>query len=319
MTPEAPVFSVVVCSLNGERVLPACLRCLRVCSAAGKQAEVIVVDNGSTDATPRLVAADFPWVRLIRTGRNLGFAGGNNVGIRACQGRLIVLLNDDTQVPAQWLEKLRVPFERDPKIGVVGCKLLFPGGRIIQHAGGDVYPNGNTMHRGYGQPDRGQWDEGGERTYVTGAAVAFRRQMLVRVGLLDPGFFPIYFEETELQVRAARAGWRIWYEPAAWLIHHESQSQGAASARFVYRYTRNRIRFLAMHGFPEGKVAALRWEMRGARDILAGGRLGALLRGYVAGLVHWPAWRLDRRRRRSLPMWDGRPVEAEAAVRAEAG
>lgn len=295
----SPEASIIVCSLNGERVLPMCLASLA--RLTGPAHEVIVVDNGSTDATPDIVRRDYPQFRLLQTGRNLGFAGGNNVGLQAARGRILILLNDDTEVPPDWLARQLAPFQRDPAIGAAGGKLLYPDRRTIQHAGGTIHANANTDHLGYGEADTGQWDQPGERFYVTGAALALRREALAAVGLLDPAFFPIYFEEIDLQKRLHDAGWKVWYEPAAWLVHHESQSQGVASPRFVYRYTRNRLRYLALHGPPEGWAKALRAELRFFRQML-GDRHGAtMLRAYGYGLLHWLPWRLDRHPRKTVP------------------
>ena len=299
---QTPLVSVVVCSLNGERVLPACLTSVLACK--GPPFEVIVVNNGSEDSTPDLVRERFPVARLINIERNLGFSGGNNVGIQAARGEIIVLLNDDTEVPEDWVAAMAAPFARDPRIGSVGCKLLYPGGRIIQHAGGAILPNGNTVHLGTGEEDNGQWETPRECDYVTGAALAMRREALAQVGLLDPKFFPIYFEEVDLEVRMARAGWKLWYEPAAWLIHHESLTQVAGSPRFIYRYTRNRMRYLTLRGLPGGCRAALKVELRWLLDMARKGRLGSVLRAYASGVLHWPAWRLDRRPRRSVPALD---------------
>lgn len=300
MTEPAPRVSVIVCSLNGEKVLPLCLNSLAKIAPEPTH-EIIVVDNGSSDATPEIVRRDFPGFVLIQTGRNLGFAGGNNAGMLAASGEIMVLLNDDTEVPADWLARLAAPFDRDPKIAAAGCKLLYPDGKTIQHAGGKILANGNTEHLGYGEADRGQWDEPGERFYVTGAALALRRAALEQTGLLDPEFFPIYFEEVDLQKRLAGAGWKIRYEPAAKLIHFESQSQGLASARFVYRYTRNRIRYLAMHGPPQGWGAAFREEKRFFRQMKRDGHAGPMLKAYAAGAIQWLGWRMDRRMRRTIP------------------
>jgi GT2 family glycosyltransferase len=297
-----PECSVIVCSLNGERVLPVCLR--SVMASRGVPFEVIVVDNGSTDSTPELVRREFPAARLIHSGRNLGFAGGNNLGLQVARGRIIVLLNDDTEVPPEWLATLAASFRRDARIGAVGCKLFYPDRRTIQHAGAVLHANGNTDHLGYREEDRGQWDAPGERLYVTGAALALRRTALEEVGLLDPKFFPIYFEEVDLQTRLAQAGWKIWYEPVAWLIHFESQSQGVASPRFVYRYTRNRIRYLALQGFPQGFVPAIKEEAKFLNQMRRDGLFWTMLRAYAAGLAQWPLWRLDRRARRSVPRFN---------------
>lgn len=293
--------SIIICAFNGEAVLAACLRSLGALEAPAGGFEVIVVDNGSADSTSELTRRILPSARLIRSERNLGFAGGNNLGFREARGEILILLNQDTEVPPDWLLRLLDPFDRDPKIGAVGCKLFYPGGRLLQHAGGVLYPNANTGHLACREEDRGQWDTPCERAYVTGAALGLRRAALAQVGLLDPAFFPVYYEEIELQVRMARAGWKIWYEPAAWLIHHENQVYGAGSPRMVYSYTRNRLRFLALVGFPQGRKAALKEEVRWLGDMRRAKRLAPVLRAYAVGLTHWPLWRLDRRARRTLP------------------
>ncbi len=297
---------MIVCSLNGERVLPACLA--SVLASRGVEFELIVVDNGSTDSTAQLVGRDFPAARLIRTGRNLGFGGGNNVGIQAARGDILILLNDDTEVPPDWLAALARPFARDPSIGAAGCKLLYPDRRTIQHAGGVIFPSGNTCHIGVGEEDRGQYDTPCERDYVTGAALALRRSALAEVGLLDPDFFPIYFEEVDMQLRLRRAGWKIWYEPTACLIHHESQTQGAGSPRFVYHYTLNRMRFLALAGLPAGRCAAARAEMVWLAGIIRARRFIPVLRAYRDAARNWRRWRGERIARSSVP-----PLESPSA------
>lgn len=294
-----PLFSVIVCTLNGARVLPACLASLL--ANHGVTFEVIVVDNGSTDATAQ-IARGFAGVRLIRAGQNLGFAGGNNLGLLAARGEYLVLLNDDTETPPDWLAHVAAGFARHERIGAVGCKLVYPNKRpandprerVIQHAGGVLLANGNTGHAGVGEPDRGQWNAGRECDYVTGAALALRRAALVEVGLLDPAFFPIYYEEVDLQTRLREAGWKIWYEPAAWLVHYESQTQGAGSPMFVYRYTRCRMRYLALHGCPGGKWCALAMELPWLWRITFAGRLWPVLKAYVYGVRHWRGWRNER-------------------------
>jgi GT2 family glycosyltransferase len=295
-----PRISVIICSMDGSKVLPDCIQSVRDCT--GPAFEVIVIDNGSTDGAPDMVEREYPDVRLIRNPENLGFAGGNNVGLQASTGEIMVLLNDDTEVPRDWLMHLEKPFRDDPRIGAVGCKLIYPDRQTIQHAGAFILANGNTGHLGVGEKDEGQHDMACERDYVTGAALALRREALDQVGLLDPGFFPIYFEEVDLQVRLVRAGWKIWYQPAAWMIHHESQTQAAGSPRFVYRYTKNRIRFLAVNGCPAVRVRdALKAEWILFFDMTFKGRMIPVLRAYLAGMIHWIDWRSDRGARKTIP------------------
>lgn len=138
------MISAIVLSWNGKKYIADCLDALLAQDYA--HLELLVVDNGSTDGTPELVAEQYPLVTLIRNGRNLGFAPGNNIGLRAATGDLLVLLNQDTRVQPGCLAALAATFA-DPSIGVAGCKLLYPDG-TIQHAGGYLYgsrENRNTL------------------------------------------------------------------------------------------------------------------------------------------------------------------------------
>lgn len=235
--------SVVIVSLNGRDRIDLPLRAL----AAGTPPpdEVIVVDNGSRDGLSRHVRRHHPDVHLVRARHNLGFAGGNNLGIVQATGDVVILLNDDTEPEAAWLLPLVEAFRAAPRRGIAGCQLLYPGGDRIQHLGARVHPNGLTDHDAWGesarQADPADWIPSG---YVTGAAFAIRREVIASVGLLDPGYFPIYFEEVDFCERARRARWQIGVVPASRVIHHESQVFGRFSRRFLTLYHRNRLRFL---------------------------------------------------------------------------
>ncbi|GAB4324013.1 MAG: hypothetical protein Kow0059_19420 [Candidatus Sumerlaeia bacterium] len=256
------LYSVCIVSLNGARVLPACLRAVE--RTAGVEFETIVVNNGSTDDTPLLVARDFPRVRLINAPRNLGFAGGNNLALRHARGDILVLLNDDTEPAPDWLARIDPLWSRHPQIGIVGFKLLFPGG-TVQHAGGVIRANGLTNHLDYNEPDdspaaapeacptttaaesKSAYRDGPtpiDCHYVTGAAMAFRRTLLDQIGWLDEGYFPIYFEEVDFCLQARRAGWRCVTHPDARVIHHESQQTGRRSSGYYKKYNRQRVRFV---------------------------------------------------------------------------
>jgi O-antigen biosynthesis protein len=238
-------FSIIIVSLNGRNRIDLPLAGLEIDRSLIH--EVIVVDNGSTDGLADHVRKRWPWVRLLRAPRNLGFAGGNNLGIEASRGDFVVLLNDDTEPAPGWLEPLKDAFYRNPRLGIAGCQLLYPGneGRV-QHLGGVVHRNGLTDHVGWGEKPR----EDGELPamipvdYATGAALAIRRAVLEEVGILDPGFWPIYFEEVDFCFRARRRGWESATIPASRVVHHESQTTGRLSRGFLEKYHRNRIRFL---------------------------------------------------------------------------
>lgn len=239
-----PFISVVVLVWNGAAYIVDCLEAL---AAQDYPAfEILVVDNGSTDGTPDIVAQRFPQVRLIRNPRNLGFAAGNNVGLRAAGGDLLVLLNVDTRVQCGWLAALADAFD-DPSIGIAGCKLLYPDGSI-QHAGGFMYgPRGEADHLGRHAPDDGRFAALADVEYATGAAFAIRRIVLNQIGLLDEGFSPIYYEDTDLCFRARAAGWRVVYVPLAIVTHYETKTFSAENYERKSILHRGRLRFLFKH------------------------------------------------------------------------
>ena len=236
--------SVIVLSWNGMEYLEDCLDA--VLAQEYPDFEVIVVDNGSSDGSADFVERLYPQVRLIRNERNLGFAAGNNVGLRAARGDALVLLNQDAVVEPGWLEVLVTALE-DPTIGMVGCKLLYPDG-TIQHAGGRIVDSrGSSRHIGRGEPDTGQYDTMEEVDFVTGAALALSRDTLARVGPLDEGFAPAYYEDTDWSYRVREVGLRVVYCPTAVATHFESTSLevGGYSHHVAFNY--GRLRFLLKH------------------------------------------------------------------------
>ena len=241
---QRPSFSIIVLTWNVINYIEDCLEALLAQDYSSF--EVLVVDNGSIDGTPELVARRFPQVRLIRNQRNLGFAAGNNVGLRTASGDLLVLLNADTQVHPGWLTALADAFD-DPATGVAGCKLLYPDGSI-QHAGGFVYgPRGEADHQGRYAPDDGRFDNLVDIEYATGAALAIRRTVLDQIGLLDEGFSPIYYEDIDLCYRVRAAGWRVVYVSQASVTHYESTTFGAETYERKFALHQGRLRFLFKH------------------------------------------------------------------------
>jgi O-antigen biosynthesis protein len=247
--------SVIVLAWNGSSDLPECLDALLQQDSPAP--EIIVVDNASTDDSAGLVARRYPQVRLIRNARNEGFAGGNNVGLRAARGDVLVLLNQDTVVRPDWLRNLLAALASDPGVGIAGCKTLYPDG-LIQHAGGCVDERGEARHYGYRQPDRGEFDTPRDVDFVTGAALAIRRQTLDAIGELDPGFAPAYYEDIDLCYRARRSGFRVRYVPGAVLVHRERSSAARADHAGLFLLQRNRLRFVFKH-----------WPLRKLRDEFA--------------------------------------------------
>jgi GT2 family glycosyltransferase len=254
--------------------------------------EVVIVDNASRDGSAELVARLLPSATLVRAPANLGFAGGSNAGARASDADVLLFLNPDTIPPRDLVAPLVAALD-EPGVGVVGCKLVFPDGRI-QSAGGVLGPDGHGAHRGWGEPDDGRWDAPADVDYVPGAALAIRRDLFWRLGGFHDGYFPGFYEDAELCLRARVAGLRARWVPRPAIPHLESP---VMSARRTYWMERNRLRFLARTqagGVRVGREAAWCWRAHGAplARALVGlhawkarteaATLGAVLRAYGA-------------------------------------
>lgn len=286
VTHTLPKATVIVLAWNGIDYLDGCLR--SVLAQDHPNFEVLVVDNGSTDGSAELVSTAFPQARLIRNERNLGFAAGNNVGLREADGEVLVLLNQDTVVQPGWLAALARALVTLPNAGVVGGKILNPDGRTLQHAGGYIeHPLALGQHVGHGEPDDSQYDEVREVEYVTAAGMALKRRVLTAIGDLDEGFFPGYFEDVDLCYRARRAGYGVWYTPEAVMHHLESASMRRDSFRGHCAYYRNRLRFaLKSYSVPrfvhEFVPAEMERILRAPREELRAAALSA-----VEGIATW--------------------------------
>lgn len=270
-----PKASVIIPAWNGAAYLPACLDALLAQESANF--EVIVVDNASTDGSADLVADRYPDIRLVRHDSNLGFAGACNTGLRAAQGDVLVLLNQDTVVHPGWLAASVQALEEGPA-GIVGCKILYPDGETVQHAGAWIeWPSGLAHHHGQGERDEGQWDAPRAVEGVTGAAMALRREVLDAVGLLDEAFWPGYFEDADLCYRAREAGYKIGYTPQAVLTHAETTSIGDV-VTLSRAYHRGRLRFVLKHLPPQRFLDEFVPAERVLLRELGHGHVGNLLR-----------------------------------------
>ena len=209
--------------------------------------EVIVVDNASSEDEATLIEQRYPQVKVIRSKKNLGFAGGNNLGIKAALGKYLFFINNDTFLRPQDsnLQHLIDRLESDTKIGMVCPKIRFAWGTCpIQFAGYTPLSRITLRNKaiGFGEEDLGQYDNAHSTPYAHGAAMMVKREAIEQAGMMPECYF-LYYEELDWSMMIRRAGYDIWYEPTCTIYHKESQSTGQDSALRTYFITRNRLLF----------------------------------------------------------------------------
>ena len=205
--------------------------------------EVIVVDNASTQDEASIISELYPQVKVIRSPRNLGFAGGNNLGIKEAKGKYILLINNDTYFKEFNIDSLIERLESSDKIGIVCPKLCFAwGNNPIQFTGYTPLSPITVRNQaiGFGEEDRGQYNTAHPTPYAHGAAMLIKREAIAKVGLMPECFF-LYYEELDWSMMFTRTGYEIWYDPACTVYHKESQTTGQNSPLRTYYITRNRL------------------------------------------------------------------------------
>lgn len=205
--------------------------------------EVIVVDNASTNDEASIIQKKYPQVEVIRSEKNFGFAGGNNLGIKIAKGKYIFLINNDTIFKDFNVQVLIDRLESASKIGVVCPKIRFAwDNHPIQFAGYTPLSKITIRNRsiGFGEEDNGQYDTPHSTPYAHGAAMILKRVVIEKVGLMPECYF-LYYEELDWSMMISRAGYEIWYEPTCTIYHKESQTTGQNSPLRTYYITRNRL------------------------------------------------------------------------------
>ncbi len=257
---DRPTLAIVIVSWNVRELLRRCLRAIEASLADAPLAcEVVVVDNASHDGTPAALRAEFPRVRLLEPGANLGFAGGNNVALRAilAEGRAdyVLLLNPDTEPAAEAIPRLLRELEARPELAAVGPLLRYGDGALQpsrrrfptlatlfwESTVLDRLWPGNPWAARYRCADRPD-SQGQAVDWLVGAALLVRVAAIRRAGLLDERFF-MYSEELEWQARlqGAWGGEAIWFLPEAQIIHHEGKSSEQAVARRHLSFSRSKL------------------------------------------------------------------------------
>jgi len=255
---EVVDLSIIIVSYNVRHHLRECLLSIYR-STKGTSFEIIVVDNNSGDGSVDMVKSEFPAVRLIENSQNFGFAKATNQGLKENRGRHILLLNPDTIVLPNALDKMVEFMEANPQAGALGCRLLYPDGRLqpscrsfptlttafFENTGLEkLFPRNKVIGRhriGYwGHNDIREVDQ------PTGAALMVRREIIAQVGLMDEQFY-IYYEDIDWCFRIKKRGWKIYFIPLAQIIHYGGQSAGLNMAKMRIQGYKSRHKFFRKH------------------------------------------------------------------------
>ncbi len=234
--------------------------------------EVIMVDNASQNDEATAIEQHYPQVKVIRSNQNLGFAGGNNLGIKAAQGQYLFFVNNDTVFKEFNIKALISRLESAENIGMVCPKIRFAwDNHPIQFAGYTPLSPITIRNRaiGFGEKDQGQYNTAHPTPYAHGAAMMVKREVIDKVGIMPECYF-LYYEELDWSLRIRQAGYEIWYEPACTIYHKESQATGQNSPLRTYYFTRNRLLFVKRNLKGLNKHLSYGYQILGvaSRDIL---------------------------------------------------
>ncbi len=280
--------TVIILNYNGAHFLPDCLDSLEGNTPEG--CSVMVVDNGSTDGSLSLLESRYPWVRVLATGKNLGFTGGNNAGVKASDSEIVALLNNDTRVAPDWLSNLLKPFA-DPGVGAVTSSMRRFGDLLtMDSAGGCMDALAYSRDRGRGDPAL-NWSVSDEILFPCGGAMAVRRAALEEPDRVFWNELFIYSEDMDLGISLWRRGWRVVYQPSAMVEHHFSGTMSKVVPKKERLCNRNRILVLRKHlskSAMRGVFSVLfAWQLIWLLSLLVRGRFlifRAVLDGTAAGL-----------------------------------
>ena len=234
--------------------------------------EVIVVDNASLNQEADTISKRFPQVKVIKSNKNLGFAGGNNLGIKAAQGNYLFFINNDTIFKEFNVQSLINRLESSPDIAIVCPKIRFAwGNNPIQFTGYTPLSKITVRNQaiGFGEEDHGQYNTAHPTPYAHGAAMLIKKEAIDQVGLMPECFF-LYYEELDWSMMFTRAGYQIWYEPLCTIYHKESQATGQNSPLRTYYIVRNRLLLVKRNwcGITKFLSYAYLLGIVGVRDIL---------------------------------------------------
>jgi GT2 family glycosyltransferase len=234
-------IAVVILNWNGKKYIEKCLDSVLKLEKDNFETEIVVVDNASSDGSTELIEQQYKTIKLLKNKENLGFAGGNNVGLKYVfenGSDYILVLNPDTIVDKNLLVELLKSFETERQIGLVSPKIYFAKGyeyhkdryeekdlgKVIFYAGGIIdWKNILASHRGVDEVDKGQFDQQGETDFVTGCAMMISKSVIEKIGYFNEKYF-LYWEDSDYCQRAKYAGFELWYQPKGIVWHLDSGS-----------------------------------------------------------------------------------------------
>jgi len=236
-----PLVSIISINYNQSEVTCQLLESLR--NISYPNVEIIVVDNCSMEQDPLVISEKYPEIQFVRSKENLGFAGGNNLGLKVSKGEYLLFLNNDTEVDKGFLEPMINLLESDKSIGMVSPKIrYFYHPDTIQYAGYTPLNKLTLRHHlvGYKQVDRGEFSKSGLTNFSHGAAMIVPRRVIQDVGPMQEEYF-LYYEELDWGTRIKKAGYNIWYMADSLIYHKESITTGKNSPMRTYYLARNRL------------------------------------------------------------------------------
>lgn len=248
MNNSTPRVSVIILNWNGLKNTIGCLESLKKIKYPNY--EIIVVDNGSKGNEAGILEEKYKgYIRLIRNKENLGFAEGNNKGIKLAWGQYIFILNNDTKVDRNCIERLVEVAERNSQIGMVAPKIMsLRNQKLIDSVGINIYFDGMSRGKGRMEIDKGQYSQIEEVLLPSGCAALYRKKMLDEIDLFDQDFFA-YCEDTDLGLRGRLAGWKAVLVPSAVVYHYYSGTVGEYSNFKAFLVERNHF-WVALKNFP---------------------------------------------------------------------
>jgi N-acetylglucosaminyl-diphospho-decaprenol L-rhamnosyltransferase len=249
----SPDVSVVIVSYNVKELLRKCLETLFGHTSPSVALEVFVVDNASSDGSVEMIREQFPAVKLIANERNEGFPAANNVAFRQCTGRFVFMLNPDTEFHEDTISRLVSHFDTHPSLAVVGPKLLNTDGSLQRSAWRSwrlSYIFFDAFHLGSLTPGRFYKDRDWSKPFMaemlSGAAIFFRREIFMHIGMLDEALF--WIEDADFTWRANKVGLKVEYWPGTKLTHHIGQSAKKNYVISLSNQVFNKIKFMRKHG-----------------------------------------------------------------------